>query len=228
MFDLVSTVELTASAMAVLAVVVVLFCKTPRERALTISVALGWFGLVTALGATGVMHYSRVVSPAVLPLTIFGPALLLSALIWRMRSRVLDAPLALLVGVQAIRILGVSFVLLYAKAELPAPFAPIAGWGDILVGTLAIPLALTHPPRSVFAAWNILGIVDLLVAVGLGATSTPGPLRLFGTGEGSALMMSLPWILIPCFLVPTFLALHVATWLRLDHAHGRPRVVPAA
>jgi hypothetical protein len=40
-------------------------------------------------------------------------------------------------GVQTVRVLGLSFVLLYAAVQLPASFAPAAGWGDIFVGAVA-------------------------------------------------------------------------------------------
>ena len=44
--------------------------------------------------------------------------------------------------------LGVFFIALWALGRLPAPFAPSAGWGDVLVGLTALPIAhrvaLTH------------------------------------------------------------------------------------
>jgi hypothetical protein len=48
-------------------------------------------------------------------------------------------PLWLLVGVHTVRLLGITFVILYAANRLPAPFAPVAGWGDIFVGATALP-----------------------------------------------------------------------------------------
>ena len=50
--------------------------------------------------------------------------------------------------------------------------------------------------------WNILGILDLVSAIALGATSSPGPIQLFHVTPNSSLMTTLPWIIIPCFLVP--------------------------
>src|SRR6185312_16789652 len=101
------------------------------------------------------------------------------------RDRVRRVPLAALVGIHSLRVLGLSFVLLYAAKRLPAPFAPVAGWGDIAVGLLAIPLALMLArggdtvPRGLVALWNALGLLDLVAAVTLGATSSPGPIQLF-------------------------------------------------
>ena len=63
----------------------------------------------------------------------------------------LAIPLPALVAVNAIRILGVIFVMLHAAGKLPAPFAPSAGWGDIFVGVTALPVAwamLRFGPRA--------------------------------------------------------------------------------
>ena len=63
--------------------------------------------------------------------------------------------------------------------------------------------------------WNTVGLTDLIVAVGLGVTSAPGPLQLIGSGAGSGLMTTLPWLLIPGFLVPTLACTHLAIFYRL-------------
>jgi hypothetical protein len=52
-----------------------------------------------------------------------------------------SVPLAALVGINAFRIGGIFFLLLFAGGRLSAPFAQSAGWGDIITGLLAIPLA---------------------------------------------------------------------------------------
>jgi hypothetical protein len=70
-------------------------------------------------------------------------------------------------------------------------------------------------PRGLLLLWNVLGVADLVTAVFLGATSSPGPIQLFHAEQNSAAMASLPWILIPCFLVPAFLFLHLCTLYRL-------------
>ena len=129
------------------------------------------------------------------------------------------------------RVLGISFVMLHAAGRLPAPFAPIAGWGDILVGALAIPVALmvargAEAAQEAATAWTLLGIVDLLAAVGLGVTSSPGPLQVFGGEPDSSLMTSLPWIIIPCFLVPALFSVHLVTLSRL-RAGAVPRLARA-
>jgi hypothetical protein len=53
------------------------------------------------------------------------------------------------------------------------------------------------------------------MAVTPGATSAPGPLQIFHGPPSSGIMATLPWILIPCFLVPSLIFLHLCTFYRL-------------
>jgi hypothetical protein len=122
--------------------------------------------------------------------------------------------------VHSVRVLGLTFVLLYAAKRLPAPFALVAGWGDVAAGLLAIALLLPLRreaviPRRLLLLWNVLGLADLVTAVALGATSAPGPLQIFHGPPDSAIMSTLPWVLIPCFLVPVLAFLHLCTFYRL-------------
>ncbi len=129
-------------------------------------------------------------------------------------------PLWLLVGMHAVRVLGISFIILYAAGRLPASFAPVAGWGDIFVGATAIPVAwlvyrATTNVRSIVWTWNVIGFADLIAAVTLGAISSPGPLRLIFAEPSSGIMITLPWLLIPGFLVPLLITIHIAIFVRL-------------
>ena len=221
MFDLLSAAELTASAAIVVFFLSSALSETARRRAVVAAALIGWFCLVLAAGATGALSYPRgmgvglavVIPIAVLSLLVLGTA--------RGRELVKRMPLEALVGIHSVRVLGITFILLYAAKRLPAPFAPVAGWGDVAVGVLAIPLALTltrgtaSVPKGVIASWNALGLADLVIAVTLGATSSPGPIQLFRGEPSSAIMSTLPWILIPCFLVPSLAFIHLCTFYRL-------------
>jgi hypothetical protein len=224
MFDLVSTAELTASSAIVVFFLSSMLSSTVRQRFLVAAALAGWFCLVVAAGATGVL--ARPIGPGIpgVGLAVLIPIVVLTLLglgTARGRDLVRQAPLYALEGVHVVRILGITFVLLYLAKRLPAPFALVAGWGDITVGLLAIPLALSLTrsakpiPRGMIAAWNVLGLADLVAAIALGATSAPGPLQLFHSGPSSAIMTSLPWILIPCFLVPSLAFLHLCMFYRL-------------
>jgi hypothetical protein len=71
-------------------------------------------------------------------------------------------------------------------------------------------------------------LLDLCLAVFLGATSAEGsPIRLFA-GEPSSLIMSgMPWVLIPAFLVPLLMLTHVAVFDRLARVGSAARVAHA-
>jgi hypothetical protein len=118
-----------------------------------------------------------------------------------------------LVGLNAIRILGAFFLVLAATGRLGGPFPQSAGWGDIITGIFAIPLAWAAarglPSRRLLGAWNAFGTLDLIVAVTLGTMSTNGsPLQIIHADAGSDAVNLLPWSLIPTVLVPFFLIVH--------------------
>ena len=83
-----------------------------------------------------------------------------------------------------------------------------AGWGDIAIGATApfaaIKLAnFSH--RRGFIFWQILGMLDLVMAVTLGTTA-----RLISPhGVATGVMTVLPMSLIPTFAVPLLIMLHV-------------------
>jgi hypothetical protein len=140
-----------------------------------------------------------------------------------LRSALDRVPLALLIGVNAVRLLGVTFVILYQMHRLPAPFAPVAGWGDILVGLTALPVAWLAAgsagrSRPVILLWNVIGLLDLVVAVGLGVASSPGPIQLIVVEPNTGIMSTLPWLVIPGFLVPLLTTTHLAIFYRLRAA----------
>lgn len=78
-------------------------------------------------------------------------------------------------------------------------------------------LALVRQPEfaasTAFFRWNVLGILDLAVAVTIGALSAT-----FATGSpgeiSTAPLATFPLLLIPAFLVPLFLMLHVVALMQ--------------
>jgi hypothetical protein len=132
-------------------------------------------------------------------------------------------------------VLGGLFVLLAAEGRLGGPFPQFAGWGDVITGVLALPVAwlVTRPTTSTrnFAkAWNAFGALDLVVAVSLGIASSNGSsLQLIHAGAGSAAMQGLPWSIVPTVLVPAYLVLHAVIYAQLRRAgHAAHAARPAA
>jgi hypothetical protein len=71
------------------------------------------------------------------------------------------------------------------RGQMPALWARPAGLGDILIAVTAPWIAgQADSPRGKRRAilWNLLGIGDLAVAVGLGIMTSPGPTQVFGHG----------------------------------------------
>jgi len=221
--DLIGSIELTASAAIVVAALSSAFGSTPIGR---VRIAAGlsvWFVVVVVLGVTRALYYKHGLGTPGLGLAVALPIAILCLVVARIKSLV-DAfqrvPLWLLVGVHIVRLLGISFIVLYAAHRLPAPFAPVAGWGDIFVGATALPvawLAYRRPAnaRPILWSWNVVGLADLIAAVRFGVTSSPGPARLIFAEPSSALMTILPWLLIPGFLVPLLFTVHIGIFIRL-------------
>src|SRR5947199_30522 len=93
----------------------------------------------------------------------------------------------------------------------------------VAVGATALPLArlaYRRPAnaRPILWIWNVIGLVDLIAAVSLGVTSSPGPRRLIFAEPSSAMMTTLPWLLIPGFLVPLLFTVHIGIFIRLVSA----------
>jgi hypothetical protein len=184
------------------------------------AVLIGWLLLSIWLAGAGAYH----AGPTDLPTIQYGiliPILAGLALIWRSKSvaRLLEAiPQQWLVGVQLYRALGVIFLILYATGYLPRLFAWPAGIGDIAVGLLAPIVAFAYAralqsAAGYVAAWNVFGIVDLIVAVGTGFVTSPSLLQPAATAvePTSGLMTVLPMVLIPVYLVPLSIILHAAS-----------------
>lgn len=76
--------------------------------------------------------------------------------------------------------------------------------------------------RSGFVLWQVFGILDLIMAVGLGAT-----VSLFSPHSTSMIAMTvLPLSLIPTFFVPLFLIFHVICIAQTRRWHNARRTAP--
>ncbi len=142
-----------------------------------------WFGVSTAIAAAGGFN------PAVTG--NFAVPLLAIAL---------SLPIA--VGV----IVGLTGV-------LPAIFAVPAGLGDVLVGSGTF-LAYRWVSSGRWGralTWNVLGLVDFVNAAALGLATTPGLLHVPQTNPTSALFWMQPLAIVPIFMVPIYVLLHLVS-----------------
>jgi hypothetical protein len=178
---------------------------------------LVWFLLIFFLGARGVFVAPHGAPPLALLIGLLAPLSLFLVgyrTIRPVREFILSADLRLIVGMQAWRWAGLGFLTLYTYGVLPGIFAWPAGLGDMAIGVTA-PLVLARLLRrpnfaasKSFVAWNLSGILDLTVAVSIGALVPLLAPNLYGA-VSTAPMEQLPLVLIPTYFVPTFLMLHL-------------------
>jgi hypothetical protein len=185
-------------------------------------VLTAWFLLVVSLGAAGAFVARPGTPPLGIAIGVGAPLLLFFAwlrLSQSFRLFVLSLDLRLIAGIQAWRWAGLGFLSLYAHNVLPGIFALPAGLGDMAIGFTApwIILSLVRRPdfatSAAFIRWNVLGILDLAVALTIGTLTAA--LSTGAAGEiSTAPMATLPLLLIPAFLVPVFLMLHTAALMQ--------------
>ncbi len=152
-----------------------------------------WFSLANYFGNSDSLSLVSLLLIALAPLSI--------GIIVLLKSKALAAVLkslnpSWLIGIQLYRILG--FILLYLffhEGFVSRGFAMSAGIGDIIIGITALPVSKVVAkefkesyPLGIF--WNILGILDLILA--------PVSAILFGN-EG---LRFYPLVLVPLFIGP--------------------------
>jgi len=223
MLDAIGTILILTTAAVILVAM--------TRRLLIAGVAGAWFGLAVVASASGA--FNGRVTGGLGVLFFFGLPLIVAALAWQrssVRAAWLAIPLPLLIGLNVFRSLGFMFLLLAANGRLSGPFPYSAGWGDIITGVFALPVAMAvargTASRGLVAAWNAFGLLDLIVAVGLGVVSGDGSaVQLIHAGVGSAAITHLPWSLVPTALVPFFIVTHAVIFAQLRAR--APRRVPA-
>jgi len=179
---------------------------------------VGWLWFFTALLVGRQETLAHLPPPAVQG-TLFGLTALLLFGYFRvaaLRTWVDALDLRHLVALHLTRFVGIYFLFLYRRGELPYAFAVPGGIGDIIVATLALILILAPIPSAArlraFTIWNMLGLVDILLVVASAIRlNLAGPLQMRA-------LTYLPLSLLPTFLVPLIIATHVVIFVRLARA----------
>src|SRR5713101_8868086 len=147
---------------------------TPRlPRAAGIAVII-WLALALLAGATGFLARLPFPGPQLIFLALFAATLVAVTSVPAVRAWVDALPLRTFIGINAVRFIGIAFLVLAARGQMAPVFAARAGWGDIATATLALVLVAAGEPhtrtrRALAHAWNAFGALDLVVAV---ATAT--------------------------------------------------------
>ena len=187
----------------------------PAAGSLTVLLGTGvWLLAAYAIGASGLLRFARPPVPQVL---IVGLTAAILVLFWTpglFRRWALTVDVRALVLIHVTRFVGIYFLVLHGRGELPYPFAVPGGWGDIAVATAALAVGLASRPdtttgRRVIMGWNVFGLWDILFVV---VTAT----RLgLADPQSMRALLRLPLSLLPTFLVPIIIATHVIIFWRL-------------
>ena len=133
----------------------------------------------------------------------------LRAMLWRQPS---------LIRLNLWRFEGLVFLTLMVLGRVPALWAIPAGAGDVLIAATA-PWVARHVEtlrgRRRAITWNLLGVLDLVVAVALGVMTNPGAGQVFTTSPTSELLTEYPLALVPTFLVPLAFMVHAVSLSQL-------------
>jgi hypothetical protein len=178
---------------------------------LTAYIGLIWFLLVLSGSLLGTFaEYPLVFYLAALgPVVLFVAFYLLSDTFRHFVRDLVGDPWGI-TALQVSRVLGVSMAIGALNNVLPAVFGLPAGFGDLFIGMTALLAALAWSSgsrlgKAVFVLWNVLGLLDLLIALGTGllaAVTVSSPITM-------APMRLYPFSLVPAFGVPLAFILHV-------------------
>ena len=180
-------------------------------------VLLAWFFTVAFFGKTGFISKSYywlfIPNLAIAFLILFH--FLRKAYYSEKIRKIADAiPQHWIIGIQFYRVVGVGFIILYFQGSLPALFAFSAGIGDIIVGITAPFVALAcylkkSYSKNLAVAWNILGILDLVIAISVGILGFPRPVQFLPLYPSTEPISLFPLVMVPLFAVPIAIILHL-------------------
>lgn len=187
--------------------------KDSSNRIVTL-VFLGW--LCFAVGLSGWFQNANTLTVAATVWTLTALVLLACWKVRTIRACVLNIDLRWLVLLHLTRLFaGAYFLVLCQRSQLPCAFARPAGWGDIVIGVLAVALVSsmhTQIAKTFLLSWNTLGLIDIIFVVSSAFR--------FGLKDWQSMhtLRELPLSLLPTFLVPLIIASHVLIFVRLIRA----------
>ena len=198
-----------------------------RACSILLGVLSVWILASSGMAASGI--YLNEHALQILPLLcgFLVPVVIVVAALWLgpvVRSGVLgiidSLPLSWLIGAQAIRITAIGTIIKYFDGALPGHFILPVGVPDFAVGLTALPMAWwsSRDPsgaRQSLIVWNLVGASIFLPAGILMHVSMPGPVYFFTSGPTTQTLFEFPLVLVPTFLVPCFVGLHLACLWRL-------------
>jgi hypothetical protein len=175
-----------------------------------------WFGAAVYASHTLLLVRLPPLTLPALVLLLTVVALMAAFRIASVRAWVAALDLRALVLLHVTRFVGLVFLVLHQRGQLPAAFAVPAGFGDIVIALFALPVALAPldpaQRQRIAYIWNIVGLIgELLVVATMFRLNATDPAQL-------RLLTHLPLSLLPTFLIPLLLATHVLLFVRLSRS----------
>ena len=191
-----------------------------RDRALQALVALGlWLAVLPAVSGEPVFYRAELLPPPFAGFFLVLLCLAFALSLSRFGDALATLPLRVLLGVQAFRLLA-EWALLAAHAEGLAPIQMT--WHgnnkDMITGIFALGFVLLPrlaQSRAAVWAFQVVGVVNLLVIIVTAALSMPSPFRVYTQEPSQAWVLALPYLLLPGILVLAALSLHIITFRAL-------------
>lgn len=174
--------------------------------------AAGWFLVALFVGETELLSMLPGPAPQItlVSLTVGVLVAYWSSRTFRLQVDELD--IRVLVLLHVTRFVGIYFLILHARGELPGQFAVAAGWGDIVVAVGALAVLLipgAYKSRWAVLGWNTLGLADILFVVFTAAGIA------FRDPSAMGALTRLPLSFLPTLLVPLIISSHIVIFLRL-------------
>ncbi len=185
-----------------------------RKHVLIVRGALAvWIILIAAIAASGAFLNFSAMPPRVLGTVLLAFGFVIYFLRDRRALALLKLiPPAGVIALQTVRVV-IEFILWQLERIHLLPIEmTFAGHNfDILIGITAPVmafLALKPGREKLLISWNAVGLVLLTNVVVTGLLSAPTPFRVFHTDPPTFLIGTLPYVLLPTFLVPVVYLLH--------------------
>lgn len=181
-----------------------------------------WIIFQCVLSIGGFYQNTDTMPPRLFVFGILPPLLLnLTFLVFFRPGFVEKLPLQLLTLLHVVRI-PVELVLYWLFLGTMVPRAmTFAGWNyDILTGILSLLVYMTafrgnNANRAILIAFNLIGLVLLLIVVSIAALSVPSPIQQFAFEQPNRAVLTFPYSLLPTIVVPIVLFAHLASLWKL-------------
>lgn len=179
-----------------------------------------WFFMALLVGVFGFLGS---IPPTFPQIILFSLVLVLLIIFWKsesFREVCFDLDIRVLLLIHLTRFVGIYFLILYSRGELPYAFAVHGGLGDIAVAVTALLVSIFSPRTGglgfiIYFAWNILGLIDILYVVKTAARSA------IADPQSMMALTELPLSLLPTFLVPIIICSHILIFFRLNYSYRK-------